>query len=72
MKPVELRTILKKLNLSRGGFAILLGMSRRAGEMWASDETERVPGVVATWARLLDSRPELVTWLTEHRRQHPP
>ncbi len=67
MKPAELRGILADLKMSRGGFGILLGASRRSGEMWTDDETKKVPGPVATVARLLQARPELLTLLKAMR-----
>jgi len=60
MTPKELREILAKLRLSRGGFGLLLGATRRSGEKWTDDATKQVPGPVATIAWLLSQRPELV------------
>lgn len=66
MKPDELRAILKELGISRGGFGLLLGATRRSGENWTDPEkTTEVPGPVATIAWLLKKRPELVQLLKQ-------
>lgn len=60
MTPSELRHIIDDLGLSRGGFGLLLGATRRSGENWTDPDTKAVPGPVATMAELLRQRPELV------------
>lgn len=66
MKPKELVAILDGLGISRGGFGLMLGATRRSGENWTDPEkTKKVPGPVATMARLLQMRPELVQLLRE-------
>lgn len=64
MKPKELVAILDGLGISRGGFGLMLGATRRSGENW-TDPDKKVPGPVATMARLLQMRPELVQLLRE-------
>jgi len=74
MTPKELRDILSEIGISRGGFGLLLGATRRSGEKWTDDATKEVPGPVATIAWLLNERPELyqlIKWrydLTAHRK----
>lgn len=60
MTPKQLRSILEDLGISRGGFGLMLGATRRSGENWTDDSSKAVPGPVATIARLLSERPELV------------
>ena len=67
MTPKQLRSILSELGISRGGFGLLLGATRRSGENWTDDKSKGVPGPVATIAQLLKERPELVQ-LLECRR----
>jgi len=67
MTPDQLRAILDELGISRGGFGLLLGATRRSGENWTDDNTREVPGPVATIAWLLKERPELVPLLKSHR-----
>lgn len=63
MTPKQLRTVLAELDVSRGGFGLLLGATRRSGENWTDDSTNEVPGPVATVAWLLKERPELLVLL---------
>lgn len=67
MTPKQLRSILSELGISRGGFGLLLGATRRSGENWTDDESKKVPGPVATMAQLLKERPELIH-LLERRK----
>lgn len=60
MTPKELQRALDELGISRGGFGLMLGATRRSGENWTDPETGKVPGPVATMAELLLQRPELV------------
>lgn len=60
MTPVELKDILGKLGISRGGFGLMLGATRRSGENWTDPDRGEVPGPVQTVAWLLDERPELL------------
>lgn len=71
MTPKRLVEILDRLGLSRGGFALLLGASRRSGENW-TDPAAKVPPPVATMAELLDRRPEVLTVLREINPDVPP
>jgi DNA-binding transcriptional regulator YiaG len=63
MTPKQLRSILSDLGISRGGFGLMLGATRRSGENWTDDKNKEVPGPVATLAQLLKDRPELVQLL---------
>lgn len=66
MTPDELRAILKELKISRGGFGLLLGATRRSGENWTDPEkTKEVPGPVATIALMLKGAPFLLTHLEQ-------
>jgi hypothetical protein len=66
MTPKQLRTILDELGISRGGFGLMLGATRRSGENWTDpDKTKKVPGPIATIAQLLKERPELIHLLRE-------
>jgi hypothetical protein len=67
MTPKQLRTILDELEISRGGFGLLLGATRRSGENWTDDSTTEVPGPVATVAWLLKERPELLQLLIRRK-----
>lgn len=67
MTPKQLRAILDDLEISRGGFGLLLGATRRSGENWTDDNTKEVPGPVATVAWLLKERPDLVELLMRRR-----
>jgi hypothetical protein len=67
MTPKQLRSILSDLGISRGGFGLLLGATRRSGENWTDDESKKVPGPVATMAQLLKERPELVQLLERQK-----
>lgn len=69
--PQRLAAILDKLGLSRGGFALLLGATRKSGENWTADDAT-VPPIVATIAELLDRRPEVLTVLKEINPDLPP
>lgn len=60
MTPIELQQILDRLGVSRGRFGLILGATRRSGENWTDAERGAVPGPIATIARLLDMRPELL------------
>jgi hypothetical protein len=71
MSPKRLVEILDRLGLSRGGFGLLLGASRRSGENW-TDPGGKVPPPVATVAELLDRRPEVLTVLREINPDVPP
>lgn len=71
MTPQRLVSILDKLGLSRGGFALLLGATRKSGENWTADKA-KVPPPVATMAELLDRRPEVLTVLQEINPDVPP
>lgn len=71
MSPKELRLILDRLGLSRGGFALLLGSTRRSGELWTT-EGNKVPPPVATIAELLSRRPEMLGVLREINPGVPP
>lgn len=65
MSPKELQSILDRLKISRGGFGLLLQSTRRSGENWTDPSRKDVPGPVATIARLLDKRPEMVQIVRE-------
>jgi len=66
MTPIELRKILAKLGISRGKFGLMLGATRRSGENWTDpDRCNHVPGPIATIARLLDRRPELLPLIND-------
>jgi hypothetical protein len=61
MTAKQLRSLLNELGISRGGFGLMLGATRRSGENWTDPEkTDEVPGPVATVAWLLKERPELI------------
>lgn len=64
LSPKRLLEILDRLGLSRGGFALLLGATRKSGENW-TEPGRRVPGPVAAIAELLDRRPEMLAVLRE-------
>lgn len=64
MTPKRLSEIIDRLGLSRGGFALLLGATRKSGENW-TESGRKVPPVVATVAELLDRRPEMLTILRD-------
>lgn len=64
MTPKELQQIIDELHVSRGRFGLLLGATRRSGENW-TDPERKVPGPVATLARLLKKRPELMKLLED-------
>lgn len=64
MTPKRLQEIIDRLGLSRGGFALTLGSTRKSGENW-TEPGRKVPPPVATIAELLDRRPELVSLLRE-------
>lgn len=57
MTPEELKATLRELGLSQVEFSRLLGHGARTGQYWAN---ESVPPSVATLARLLRRKPELV------------
>lgn len=63
MTAEELREILRKLHLAQIEFALLLGAAPRAGQYWCAGRP--ISGPVATMARLLDRRPELVEVVRE-------
>lgn len=65
MTPKELQSIINELGVSRGKFGLLLGATRRSGENWTDPGTKSVPGPVATIARLLKKRPELLKVLED-------
>ena len=67
----RLVSIQEKLGLSRGGFALLLGATRKSGENWTTPAA-KVPPPVATMAELLDRRPEVLTVLREINPDVPP
>jgi DNA-binding transcriptional regulator YiaG len=67
----RLVSILENLGLSRGGFALLLGATRKSGENWTAPGA-KVPPPVATVAELLDRRPEVLTILREINPDVPP
>ena len=67
MTPKELQQIIDELGVSRGKFGVMLGATRRSGENWTDPNTKSVPGPVATLARLLKDRPELVQLLDADR-----
>jgi DNA-binding transcriptional regulator YiaG len=67
MTPKELQRILAQLGISRGKFGELLGATRRSGENWTDPDRSDVPGPVATIARLLEKRPELVHLIREDK-----
>jgi len=67
MTPRQLRAILDELGISRGGFGLLLGATRRSGENWTDDSMKEVPGPVATVAWLLKERPDLMQLLKRRR-----
>lgn len=71
LTPNRLQQILDRLGLSRGGFALLLGATRKSGENW-TEPGRKVPPMVGTIAELLDRRPELVGVLREINPDVPP
>lgn len=67
MTPKDLQKIIDELGVSRGKFGLMLGATRRSGENWTDPDSRKVPGPVATLARLLKERPELVHLLDSER-----